>query len=92
MPRDRKDIEAGLKNKGFRKKDGDHHYFIYYSSDDKKSLAKTKTSHAMKSISNDLLSKMSQQCFLSKAEFLNLVDCPLTREEYETILRRKEKL
>lgn len=92
MSRNRKDVEAGLKNKGFRKKDGDHHYFIYYSSDDKKSLAKTKTSHSMKTISNDLLSKMCGQCFLTKAEFLDLVDCPLSRDEYEIILRHKQKL
>ena len=85
MSRERKSIEAGLKNKGFRQKEGDHHYLIYYSEDGRKSLSKTKTSHSpkMKTLSNDLLSKMSQQCYLTKAEFLDLIDCPLSRSDYE---------
>jgi len=33
MPRDKKDIEAGLEAKGFKKGSGDHNYYIYYGSD-----------------------------------------------------------
>lgn len=30
---------------------------------------------------------MCKQCHLSKSQFLDLVDCPMTREQYETNLK-----
>lgn len=93
MPRDKRDVEGGLTNKGFRLQEGDHHYYVYWSEDGKKSMAKTKTSHgSMRDISDDLLSKMARQCGVTKQSFLKLVDCPLTRREYETLLKQAGKL
>jgi hypothetical protein len=43
MPREKKSVEDGLKNKGFTLKEGDHHRFIYYTLDgNKKSAVITK--------------------------------------------------
>jgi hypothetical protein len=93
MPRDKRDVESGLGNKGFRLQDGDHHYFVYWSEEGKKSMAKTKTSHGSgRDISDDLLAKMSKQCGLTKGNFLKLVDCPLSRKEYEALLKAAGKL
>jgi hypothetical protein len=93
MPRDKRDVESGLGNKGFRLQDGDHHYYVYWSEAGKKSMAKTKTSHgAGRDISDDLLAKMAKQCGLTKGNFLKLVDCPLTRQEYESLLKSAGKL
>lgn len=93
MPRDKRDVEAGLTNKGFRLKGGDHHYYVFWTEGGKKSTAKTKTSHgSMRDISDDLLAKMAKQCGVTKANFLKLVDCPLTRQEYEALLRQAGKL
>ena len=93
MPRDKRDVEAGLEGKGFQKTEGDHHYYIYWSMDGKKSMAKTKTSHgAGRDISDDLLSKMAHQCGVTKSNFLKLVDCPLQRPEYEGLLKQSGKL
>jgi hypothetical protein len=88
MPRNRKDVESGLLNKGFNRKDGDHHFFIYWTKDGRKSRVFTKTSHSGKDISDDLLSMMSRQCKVTRQNFFRLVDCPLTREEYETLLNQ----
>jgi hypothetical protein len=93
MPKDKRDVEAGLGNKGFRLQDGDHHYFVYWSEAGKKSMAKTKTSHGSgRDISDDLLAKMAKQCGVTKGQFLKLVDCPLTRQEYEELLRAVGRL
>ncbi|OJW03512.1 MAG: hypothetical protein BGO49_11695 [Planctomycetales bacterium 71-10] len=88
MPRKRKDVEAALRSKGFVKIEGDHHYFVYLTKDGRKSRARTKTSHSPKvrDVADGLLGQMARQCLLSKAEFLDLVDCPMNRDEYEALL------
>ena len=88
MPKDKRDIEAALENKGFQQQTGDHKYFVYWSIEGKKSMARTKTSHGSgRDISDDLLAKMAKQCGLTKPQFLRLVECPLQRPDYETLLR-----
>ena len=87
MPRDRRDVEAGLVAKGFRKKEGDHHFFIYFSVAGLKTQVFTKTSHNEKQIHDNLLGQMARQCRLTSKLFGSLLDCPLTREAYEEQLR-----
>jgi hypothetical protein len=88
MPRDKQSIEAALTGKGFRQEDSHHHFFVYWSLDGKKTRARTKTSHTKKhkDIGDVLLSEMARQCKLTKGQFVALVDCPLSREEYEQVL------
>ena len=88
MPRDRKAVEAGLKKKGFVQSDNDHHYFTYHTLQGRKSRVFTKTSHGMRELSDKLLSLMARQCRLSRADFLQLIDCPMTRVKYEAHLIR----
>ena len=93
MPKDKRDIEAGLLNKGFQQKPGDHNYFIYVAQDGTKALAKTKTSHGHGfDIDNSLLGMMARQCALTRAQFLKLIECPLSRKDDEAILREQDKL
>lgn len=93
MPKDKREVESGLETKGFRRTEGDHHYFVYWSVDGKKARAMTKTSHGRHhDISDELLSQMARQCGITKSNFLKLVDCPLTRESYEALLRQSGKL
>jgi len=86
MARKRIDVEKGLINKGFRKSDGDHHYFNYFNSVGKKTVVFTKTSHSHSEISTNLIALMARQCKLPKQSFELLVDCPLERSTYETLL------
>lgn len=83
MPRKQADVERTLLSKGFRKKEGDHHYFIYHSKAGRKTRVFTKTSHGEREVSDSLLALMAKQAKLSKSDFLNLVDCPLSRDQYE---------
>lgn len=95
MPRDKSDVEGGLVRKGFQpiKPGADHNYFIYLSLAGKKARASTKTSHGKSfDIDDHLLGQMARQCGLTKKQFLDLLDCPLSREEYEKLLKQGGKL
>jgi hypothetical protein len=86
MPRKQSDVERSLTNKGFRHKEGDHSYFHYYSTVGKKTAVFTKTSHGAREIDDHLLGRMAKQCKLSRADFDQLIDCPLDQNSYETKL------
>ena len=94
MPRERKAVEAALEAKGFQRREGNHHYFTYVAKDGRTSRARTKTSHSPKArtLSDGLLGQMANQCRLTKPDFLKLVDCPLTRDEYERRLSEQGHL
>jgi hypothetical protein len=85
MPLDRRMVEASLVAKGFQKVEGDHSFFIYYDVNGKKSPVRTKMSHgtSSKQLSDNLISVMAKQCRLSSRDFKSLVNCPLSRLEYE---------
>jgi predicted RNA binding protein YcfA (HicA-like mRNA interferase family) len=91
MPRKKAQVEASLKNKGFEQKDGNHHFFVYVTIAGQKTTVRTKTSHTPKTkdIPDNLLAQMGKQCQLSQSGFSRLVDCPLSRESYEDILKNK---
>lgn len=84
-PRKQGDVERGLLRKGFEKSQTDHSKFAYYLMSGEKTLVWTKTSHGSSGsdISAGLVKMMAQQCHLSVDEFHRLIDCPLTRAEYE---------
>jgi hypothetical protein len=87
MARDRKDIDASLQRKGFKRDDGDHHYYIYHNLAGQKTIKKTKismgTSH--KTIGDPLLGQMARQIGVTKSNFLELVDCTLDQVGYEAL-------
>ena len=83
MQRSKKDVESALKKKGFIQQEGNHHFFRYHTPDGQPTSIITKTSHSGKDIGDNLLKAMSLQCKLQTAkEFLNLVDCPMSKEDY----------
>ena len=94
MPKSKLEVEAALAGKGFVQEDNDHHFFVYWSIEGKQTRARTKTSHTkkMKQIGDGLLTEMARQCKLNKTEFTKLVDCPMSRAEYEDVLRRQGEL
>lgn len=94
MPKDKRKVEEALLKKGFEDKEGDHHFFIYHTLQGKKSSIRTKTSHTpkMKEISDGILAQMAKQCRLNKQDFMNLIDCPLSREQYEARLIEKREI
>jgi hypothetical protein len=81
MPRKTRDIVTGLKRKGFVDQDGDHKFYVFVV-DGKITQVYTKISHGEKEITDSLLGYMARQLHLPRADFDDLVDCPLTQEDY----------
>lgn len=86
MPRDAREVMGALQRKGFHLVQRDHAYFQLYV-DGKKTPIYTKVSHGEREIHDSLLGAMSRQLRLSKGQFGELVECPLSEAEYVGILR-----
>jgi len=88
MPLERRDVEASLERKGFVPRQGDHSFFVYHTIAGQKTSVWTKTSHGTGhwTSSDNLLSAMAKQCWLTTGQFKQLVACPLSRESLEKVL------
>ncbi|MDE0056007.1 MAG: type II toxin-antitoxin system HicA family toxin [Gammaproteobacteria bacterium] len=88
MTRDKRKVEAALRRKGFQADDTHHHRFFHYAADGRATGIRTHTSHSRRhrTLGDDLLNAMARQCRISKADFLQLVDCELTGEAYEQMV------
>ena len=85
-----RDIDSALMRKGFEKtKDSDHVRYYFYDRQTGATLAQTKISHGMMgvSIGAPLISQMASQLHLTKAQFLDLIDCSLDEAGYREILK-----
>ncbi len=87
MPHDADKVRAALVLKGFRRsnsKDEMYHFYV----DGKKSAVWTKISHGEREIHDGLLATMSRkQLKISRGQFDQLVECPLSQEAYLELLR-----
>ena len=83
-------IDSALIRKGFVKKEKrDHIYYILYVNG-KKTQIRTKLSHSSKEYNDGLLSAIRKQLkFNSKKELENFINCPLSEEEYISMLMDK---
>ncbi|WNY26270.1 type II toxin-antitoxin system HicA family toxin [Methanolapillus ohkumae] len=87
-----REIESALVKKGFveDRKRGHKHYIYYYNG--KKMEISTIVSHGVKEYGRDLIMEMKRQLFLTRPQFDNLVQCPLTKEELREIYKKKGRL
>jgi len=70
-----------LKKKGFIDAPGDHKFLHYYH--EGRFVLSTKISHGSAHDLDDfLIKKMAIQCKLNKEDFVNLANCPMSKEEY----------
>lgn len=85
----RRDVESALCRKGLRESGGRHRRFVFYTRDNKKTSVWTHTSHGSKhrDLSVSILGKMAGQCRLTNDQFRTSIECPMSREDYEKILR-----
>lgn len=89
---DRSSIDSALRKKGFSIDDSRDHRFYHHKLDGKITGIKTKISRGSnyKRIDASLQSKIKNQLKLdSSQEFRNLIDCPMTKDDY--IKKLKEK-
>jgi hypothetical protein len=89
VQRNQREVENGLLAKGFRKDETHHHVFTYWTLEGRKTIARTYTSHGTHQLDSYLLRQMAKQCRLTTPEFLDLVECPMSRDNYELRLREQ---
>ena len=93
MPLKRREVEQALEGKGFVRREGRHVFFVYHTRERKlKTSVWTMMSHGNSGvdISRSLSGKMAKQCRINKAEFERLIDCSLSRKDYEELLVDRE--
>lgn len=83
-----KNISLSLLKKGFSEDNNDHKKYTLFL-DGKRTNIRTKVSHGTKEYGERLIREMRTQLRLSKREFMDLIDCPMTKEEYIQILIEK---
>ncbi|MGE4308916.1 hypothetical protein [Bacteroides sp.] len=90
----KKKAYKNLKKKGFvdsPNKSVDHKYLDYLV--DGKLILYTKVSHGSEEdLREPLIKQMSTQCKLTKQQFCDLVNCPLSAEKYKQILEEQGEL
>lgn len=84
-----KDIKVALIQKGFSQENRDHSFFFLYVNGLKTSI-RTKISYGMKEYGDNLLAIVARQLHLSYKELNDLIDCPLSYENYISILKEKQ--
>ncbi len=80
-----RDIAAALLKKGFEERSS-HHKIFYLCICGKITGVHTFLSHGVNEYNADLLTKMRAQLHLSGKELDDLIRCPLSGEEYVTLL------
>ena len=90
----RRRVESALRHKGFRRTESHHSFFHYYTEAGEKTRIWTKTSHGRSGadIDKGLFKRMAGQCNLTANEFNDLVECPMSRADYEQRLRDAGKV
>jgi predicted RNA binding protein YcfA (HicA-like mRNA interferase family) len=81
-------VLSGLEKKGFVQSQRDHRFLIFYFNGKKTSIY-TKVSHGGNEINDYLINQMSIQIRLEKKQFIDLVNCPFSAEDYLKELRAK---
>lgn len=85
---DPKKTHKSLLKKGFV--ENNSHHIMYEFFHEGKYILHTHASHNGQDIDDYLISKMKSQCKLSKQQFLDLINCPLTKEKYIEILKENK--
>ena len=91
MVRDAKKTEQSLLKKGFIKIQGAKHiHYVFVCKGNE--ICKTFMSRNEQDIGDHLIGQMSKQLCIGKKEFIGLIDCPLSEEDYIKILKGKDLL
>lgn len=81
------DIVRSLTRKGFQLLEDGRHKRLIFIYKGKISNIRTHFSHSSSEIDDFLIGKMAEQIKINKANFLRFVECTLSAEDYETLVR-----
>ena len=91
----RTDVESNLPKKGFVRNEKGHHIFFHFWNEGKATSVFTKISHTKKhrDIDCGILSAMRKQLKLdNNKDFVALVECPMSLQQYQEVLKTKKLL
>jgi predicted RNA binding protein YcfA (HicA-like mRNA interferase family) len=91
MPKDAREVMGALESKGFKRRKG-RDVFLHLYVDGRKTPIFTKVSHGGKEIHDRLLAAMARQLHLTRRQFDDLVNCPLTSEDLVRLLRDGQQI
>jgi hypothetical protein len=83
-----REIKEGLTKKGFIAYQRDHTY-LFFSVEGRKSGVHTKISHGNNEYGDNMLSLVARQLRITTKQLDDLLDCPMSYEDYLAILRTK---
>lgn len=82
-------VRRALQRKGFRQSDSRHRWYEYEQLNGEPSGINTLMSHgADRDIGDHLLGQMARQVHLNRRQFDQLIDCGLSQDDYEDLMRR----
>ncbi|WP_054839707.1 type II toxin-antitoxin system HicA family toxin [Thermococcus sp. JCM 11816] len=87
-----RDVQRALEKKGFQKKEGGRHtkYILYVEGKKTRVITVFSRGRDKKELGNDLLRRIKKQLHLEEDDmFQDFVECPLTYEDYLSVLRQK---
>jgi len=87
VPKKAREISGGLIRKGFQERMGGDKYYQYYTIRGQKTAIFTKMSHGKREYDDILLGQMAKQLRIDKKFLHGLIECPKSRQEYESYLR-----
>lgn len=93
MPRKHRDVRSGLEAKGFVVDDQRRHIVLVYEDlQGRTTTARTLISHGAggNEIHDSLLRKMARQVGLTRKDFLQLIDCPMSREDFDSVISQRD--
>ena len=82
-------VRSSLTKKGFFLETTHHKCFHFYNNEGKKTSIRTRVSHNGQDINDYLIIQMAKQTHLTKSQFIDLINCPLTKEMYIEILKKQ---
>ena len=89
MPLKRQDIIKVLPKKGFAE-ESRHHIYFHHRLDGRETGPFTKVSHSGKEISDSLITPMRKQLRLdTNRQVRELIECPMSGDNYTTFLKKK---
>jgi hypothetical protein len=87
-PRSARIIRGSLLRKGFIE-EMTHHLFFWLHVDGHRTDVYTFISHGAKECDDIILGRMAKQLMLTRAQLNDLIDCPMSPEEYVEILGKR---
>ena len=83
-----REVLASLGRKGFQTKMGSHIFLVLWVNGKKTSI-RTMVSHGSREVGDWEISKMAKQTKLKTPQFVNLVTCPMSPEQYLEHLKER---